>query len=481
MNIKLERKLFLFVLTFIISMLVIFGLLVHYTNTKIDSLTENKIDTNKVLIDNVKNVFESVNLLNKQIDFVLPRIHKHLLNNNIDTKNNKDEIFYFENYGYKYLIFKRDSVFQRTYSGFSNEIVNLDIEDKFLQFIKKDSINNNLEMGQIVNRVVVVNGEVYIYSMKYLFTREGKIDGGVVVLVRLKLFVDIENIISYRKIYILELNNDIFSKNNDLNYNNIRNKLLSIKIKANDILETKNIKFTYKYNKYLDLYVISYIEKNVNIEKNDLLNSIYLPIFYMIIILIGLMLIYYKWLINKVNCSIKIGECINQSKIIASHKIISEEINGYYFNLYNNMQNEINKYETRENILKIKDNLFELKKITENIDIKLNGMKEITSVYKNLEMNGNMLEINMAILCNQLEDSRLNNIMFMIKKLNQKLRDNNFNAHKKMSNILEYNNLLLILEKIYNSLELLNTADKNRINIINSFKRRLERKANEIK
>ncbi|MCL2116757.1 MAG: hypothetical protein FWH29_11115, partial [Methanobrevibacter sp.] len=245
---------------------------------------------------------------------------------------------------------------------------------------------------------------------------------------------------------------------------------------SNSILEIENIKFIYKYNKYLDLHLVSYIEKELDIEKKYLLNSTYLSFFYIIIILIILILICYKWFANKLKDISRVGESIDYTKVS-----YLDDINKYYLNIYNNLINNDIKDKIIENILKIQSNTFELKKIIENSNNKIMKLKDLTSSYKNLEMNGNMLEINMSILCNQLEDNRLNDVLLMIKKTNQKLRDVNLDNVEVSTIKLEYNKLFSLFEKINNSIELLNSVEKNRINLLNNLKIKLDSKSNEIK
>ena len=463
---KLEQKIILFIIGCILSILIVIGVFAYYINSKIDTtlfqLTDNKTDTNKILMDNVNSAYEGINLVEKQANLILPRIHKNLNWKKTNEINKYDDFFYYYDYAYRYLVFDADSIFRRIYSGFSNEKLNYEIEQKFFSFIEDATIYNDLELGQTINKIVAINSDNYIFSMKYLFTRDGYVDKAVLVLIRLTYFIDIDNI-SRDNICIVNFYNDkLFSKNDTL-YEKISPLFDIINSNQKNILETSDIKFAYRSNERMGVTVISYVNKKAEINNVDTFRTIYLPISCLLLTLVVLILVYYKWLLNKIKNTINHQNNNTVSDKIKLNDTTKNTDGANLIPISIDIINKLDKYKTTNTLINLSKNISELKKITRNVNRKMDAIKEANSIYKNLEMNGNILEINIAILCNQLNDNRLNDVLLMIKMLNQKLRDNN-------SNIIftsEYNNLFAIYEKIDNSIELLTSFEKDRINTIN--------------
>jgi hypothetical protein len=473
MNIKLGRILFPFVVISIISILAIFGLFVDYTNSKLEIYKQNKFDTNAAKM-NIALINNGLKLAGTTINIIVPKIHKKIVNylknnTNIIQKYN-DGVYNYDNYPYNFIlyVYNDKEEFEMEYSSIDNNSVNIEIKEKFENIVSENN-DNELKFGNIVNRIVVIDSENYVFSVKYIFDSNGMLLGGMALLLRAKLFINfsdfVNNLDTSSYIEVLDnLGNIVYGNIIYGRFENGYDNRIAV------------------YNKDYGI-TISYISKPVKVDKSNI-STVYVIAFYIVMLLFGFMLVYYKWAVNKINKSIKYIEKNenNLNDLIKVKEGLAINNNeGYLFNICNNFINKIDKYKISNNILKIKDNVLKLKKITQNIDNNLFNLREMIAVYKNLEMNGNILEINIAILCNQLNDNRLNDVLVMVRELNHKLHNSNSNAEINLLFNSEYDKLFTLFEKVNNLLELLDSMEKNRINIINSFKEKLERKNNEIK
>lgn len=115
-----------------------------------------------------------------------------------------------------------------------------------------------------------------------------------------------------------------------------------------------------------------------------------------------------------------------------------------------------------------------IKRMTQMLDHKLIRLKEYINHNKNLEISANLLEINLAVLTNQLNDSRINELFAMIKTHNWNLRENNDLLMKNISFSSEYDKLFNTIEKINNNIEILISYEKKNAKLTDNFAKNIK-------
>ena len=451
----------------------------------------------------------------------------------------------FENYTYNYLIYSLNNStnkFECEFSSINSNFFFEKINTYSLNILQDDkSKNQKLWQNQIINKLTKFNNNLYIMSIKSIQDRNGHNIGATVVLMNLSDFIRLSDFIYAKdsqiqvdifdasQKYHLYNSNNVFSL--ESNIYNIDTAIAN----TNRILTIKNINktnlttyYSINYYDYLDVIIASKIELNnvdKNINKTNLTTIFSISLIYFIIFIVVLFVLtyfiskynditnkYFSLLKNIVNFNNSNGLSLINSikkkpfKYIWSNfyktKEVIKNIEEYLLeNSNNNKENNIDRLNNVNYYIdKIIKSLEELEKnqslsiiskFSNSISIikrnnllfsqNYNKIQEYVKNYNEIGVSLNIIALNLTILCYQINDSRLNELLLLVQKTNRKLQNANDGFEVILSNkemeIVPTNSEFI---KIENNMELINSIEKKKINTLNSMKKTLKNIQNNL-
>ncbi|MDR0927779.1 MAG: hypothetical protein LBO69_08455 [Ignavibacteria bacterium] len=510
MEVKLE-KIFIPV-TVVIIILAFIGFELSYSgkiDSIEKAVKEKEIADSEI---GVRNDIKILNNTFKTIQFTINaltvKIHKEISQNSYNILKNKEitDNFYgnnaanYDGYAYHYALFSIENILNKS-NLITTSINNNSLKDMISQYIDEIFENNykissQLKYNQIVNRLVKFKDILYIISYSGNHNANGELNGVTVILIPMNQFIKITDYIEgVREVSILDYTNKQYVFNSKNKYNGINQLLENTKIMINghiNIEKDSSVCIGKIYYEGLDLLIIAKSEK----YKSDYLFANYdiktiISISCTIIVIIIIALLIVKLFIsrsnNVINNLLRIENNLvtnnngNNLKIIFNIKsrpniFMWRNINTFEKFIYNIESYIVHRAgETKEKNYRNKnkdatDTITELMKLSNKIDI--NDFEKINSaiielennnqlIYSNINriskledsINGieiliNIININVAILCNQLNDNRLNELLLLVNSLN----------NKTVNMIEQYRFINSIIDK--------NKIDNNDINIV---------------